>query len=111
MLLFRCGWDRWLGSFEYDRRAQVALLAMEVGQSALGALRSVSAALDVQERLIAPRVQPKNAVEPVAPDTPQLLPAVAMFWGTLAASLKARCRWSASLYAACALTSGCTSAP
>jgi hypothetical protein len=71
--------------------AQVALLAMEVGQSALGALRSVSAALDVQERLIAPRVQPKNAVEPVAPDTPQLLPAVAVFWGTLAASLKARC--------------------
>ncbi len=69
---------------------QVALLALDVGQLALQVLSQVSAVLDIQERRIAPRVQPKNSIEPVAPETPQLLPAVHVFWSTLAASLKVR---------------------
>ncbi len=68
---------------------QVALLALEVGQLALLALRETTAALDVQEDRIAPLVRPKASIEPVAPETPKLLPAVHVFWGTLAASLKA----------------------
>lgn len=67
---------------------QVALLALDVGQLALQVLCRVSAVLDMQERRIAPLVQPKNKIEPVAPETPLLLPAVHVFWSTLAASLK-----------------------
>ena len=70
-------------------RYQVALLALEVGQLALEALRDTTAALDTQEDRIAPLVRPKASVEPVAPETPKLLPAVHVFWGTFAASLKA----------------------
>lgn len=69
---------------------QVALLALDVGQLALQVLGQVSTVLDTQERRIAPCVQPKNNIEPVAPETPQLLPAVHVFWSTLATSLKVR---------------------
>ncbi|KAK9820989.1 hypothetical protein WJX81_002818 [Elliptochloris bilobata] len=67
---------------------RVALLALEVGQLALVALRDTSAALDLHENRIAPLVRPKSSIEPVAPETPKLLPAVHVFWGTLAATLK-----------------------
>ena len=81
---------------------QVALLALEVGQLALVALRDTTAALDLQEDRIAPLVRPKASIEPVAPETPKLLPAVHMFWGTLAASLKASAAYNACSSQTCA---------
>ena len=61
---------------------------MEVCLAALQALQSTSASLNLLEYKITPYLQKKGIMEPVAPDTPQLLPHVHVFWGPLLAALK-----------------------
>ena len=67
---------------------QVALLAMEVAEAALRTLASTSAALDTQEQRIAPLVRPRDAVQPVQPETPQLLPHIHTLWAPVVQALK-----------------------
>ena len=67
---------------------QVALLAMEVAEAALRTLASTSAALEIQEQRIAPLVNPRDAVQPVQPEVPQLLPNIHTLWAPLVQTLK-----------------------
>ena len=67
---------------------KVALLAMEVSEAALSALAATSAALNCQEQRIEPLVKSRDSVQPVQPETPQLLPAVHTLWAPLLQALK-----------------------
>ena len=67
---------------------QVALLAMEVAEAALRTLACTSAALDIQEQRITPLVKPRDAVQPVQPEVPQLLPSIHTLWAPLVQTLK-----------------------
>ena len=61
---------------------------MEVAEAALRTLASTSATLEVQEQRIAPLVKPRDAVQPVQPETPQLLPNIHTLWAPLVQTLK-----------------------
>lgn len=61
---------------------------MEVAEAALRTLASTSAALDTQEQRITPLVKPRVAVQPVQPETPQLLPHIHTLWAPLVQALK-----------------------
>ncbi|KAK9915923.1 hypothetical protein WJX75_006066 [Coccomyxa subellipsoidea] len=67
---------------------RVLLLAMDVARSALQTLQHTSALLDIYEYRIKMSVQKKTSVEPVPPETPQLLPTVHALWSPLVQSLK-----------------------
>lgn len=74
----------------YDAQplVQVLLLAMDVARGALQALQQTSAVLDIHENRIKPNVRKKTSVEPVPPETPQLLPTIHALWSPLVNSLK-----------------------
>ena len=61
---------------------------MEVSEAALSALAATSAALDCHEQRIGPLVQSRDSVQPVQPETPQLLPVVHSLWAPLLQALK-----------------------
>lgn len=61
---------------------------MDVARSALQTLQHTSALLDIYEYRIKMSVQKKTSVEPVPPETPQLLPTVHALWSPLVQSLK-----------------------
>ncbi len=61
---------------------------MEVAEAALRTLASTSAALDTQEQCITPLVKPRDAVQPVQPEVPQLLPNIHTLWAPLLQALK-----------------------
>ena len=61
---------------------------MEVAEAALRTLASTSAVLDTQEQRITPLVKPRDAVQPVQPETPQLLPNIHTLWAPLVQALK-----------------------
>ncbi len=67
---------------------QVVLLAMDAARSALRTLQHTSAVLDIHEYRIKAAVRKKTSVEPVAPETPQLLPTIHALWSPLVQSLK-----------------------
>ena len=67
---------------------KVALLAMEVSEAALSALAVTSAALGCHEQRIEPLVKSRDSVQPVQPETPQLLPVVHSLWAPLLQALK-----------------------
>ncbi|CAL8470133.1 g9675 [Coccomyxa elongata] len=67
---------------------RVLLLAMDVARGALQALQQTSAVLDIHENRIKPSVRKKTSVEPVPPETPQLLPTIHSLWSPLVNSLK-----------------------
>ena len=67
---------------------KVALLAMEVSEAALSALAATSAALECHEQRIEPLVKSRDCVQPVQPETPQLLPIVHSLWAPLLQALK-----------------------
>jgi hypothetical protein len=66
----------------------VALLAMKVSEAALRTLAATSAAMDIQEHRIMPLVKPRDDVQPVQPETPQLLPCIHALWAPLVHALK-----------------------
>ena len=68
--------------------AQVLLLAIEVSVTSLRALQATSAVLDALEYRIEPCIRKKDAVAPLPPETPQLLPAVHLLWAPLLVALK-----------------------
>ena len=67
---------------------KVALLAMEVSEAALSALGATSAALGCHEQRIEPLVRSRDSVQPVQPETPQLLPVVHTLWAPVLQALK-----------------------
>ncbi len=67
---------------------QVLLLAMDVARAALQALQQTSAVLDIHGNRIKPSVWKKTSVEPVPPETPQLLLTIHSLWSPLVNSLK-----------------------
>ena len=67
---------------------QVALLATKVGLTALKALHSITAALELYENVLTPISSKQEGVGPPAPDTPQMLPSVHAMWGPLMGALK-----------------------
>jgi hypothetical protein len=60
---------------------------MEVGREALKALVATQAVLDLKERRLDPHVQKRDAVEPVTPETPTMLPHVHTLWNPLLRAL------------------------
>jgi hypothetical protein len=72
----------------------VLLRATEAARAALTTLKSTSAALDIQDSRIKPFVRKKSAVEPVPPETPQLLPTVHALWSPLVNALKVPIPWA-----------------
>ncbi|CAL5218647.1 g350 [Coccomyxa viridis] len=76
------------GPLVTSKHLQVALLAMEVAEAALRTLACTSAALDIQEQRITPLVKPRDAVQPVQPEVPQLLPSIHTLWAPLVQTLK-----------------------
>ena len=63
---------------------------MEVAEAALSVLGATSAALSCHEQRIEPLVKGRDSVQPVQPETPQLLPAVHALWAPLLQALKVR---------------------
>jgi hypothetical protein len=61
---------------------------MEVSEAALRTLAATTAAMDVQEQRVTPLVKPRDSVQPVQPETPQLLPCVHVLWAPLVHALK-----------------------
>ena len=61
---------------------------MKVSEAALRTLAATSAAMDIQEQRITPLVKPRDDVQPVQPETPQLLPCVHTLWAPLVHALK-----------------------
>lgn len=61
---------------------------MKVSEAALRTLAATSAAMDIQEQRITPLVKPRDDVQPVQPETPQLLPCVHALWAPLVHALK-----------------------
>lgn len=60
---------------------------MKVSEAALKTLAATSAAMDIQEQRITPLVKPRDDVQPVQPETPQLLPCVHALWAQLVHAL------------------------
>ena len=69
-------------------RLQVGVLALKVGQAGLQALQATSAALDLYEQIIEPHTSKQEGVQPVPPDTPQMLPSIHAIWSPLIGALK-----------------------
>eukprot|EP00891_Asterochloris_glomerata_P002860 jgi/Astpho2/2860/fgenesh1_pg.00050_%23_118_t len=69
-----------------DTRA--ALLAVEVCVWGLSALQNTTAALDLFEQVITPHLKREDAIRPVEPDTPKMLPSVHVMWGFLVTALQ-----------------------
>ena len=67
---------------------QAALLAMEVCVWGLSALQNTTAALDLFEQVITPHLAREDAIQPVQPDTPKMLPSVHVMWGFLVTALQ-----------------------
>ena len=68
-------------------------MAMEVVIGALQVLRCTSEAREVREQRLEPHIRPRGgagAVQPLPPETPQLLPMVHLSWGPLLAAIKVR---------------------
>lgn len=77
-----------VGMMCWSDAVQVLLLAMDVARRALQTLQHTSAVLEVQEHRIKGLVRSKSTVEPVPPETPQLLPTIHALWSPLVNSLK-----------------------
>ena len=73
---------------------QAALLAMEVCVWGLSALQDTTAALDLFEQVITPHLAREDAIQPVQPDTPKMLPSVHVMWGFLVTALQVLSRCS-----------------
>ncbi len=67
---------------------QAALLAVEVCVWGLSALQNTTAALDLFEQVITPHLKREDAIRPVEPDTPKMLPSVHVMWGFLVTALQ-----------------------
>lgn len=74
--------------FLHALRLQVGVLALKVGQAGLQALQATSAALDLYEQIIEPHTSKQEGVQPVPPDTPQMLPSVHAIWSPLIGALQ-----------------------
>ena len=67
---------------------QVVLLSFDISQHALSALKQTTTALDVREYEIDPLLAKRDAVLPVKPETPKVLPHVHQLWGPLMAAMQ-----------------------
>ena len=54
----------------------------------LSALQDTTAALDLFEQVITPHLERGDAIQPVQPDTPKMLPSVHVMWGFLVTALQ-----------------------
>ena len=54
----------------------------------LSALQDTTAALDLFEQVITPHLEREDAIQPVQPDTPKMLPSVHAMWGFLVTALQ-----------------------
>lgn len=83
---------------------QVALLAMQVAIGAVQTLVATSQVKELRDQGIEPLVSQRggaSGVQPLPPDTPQMLPMVHLVWGPLMAAVKVRMPRAVSSAGAC----------